>query len=837
MSGDFDERAAPLWSVYVRKAEAWDKGYLVGLKEEMATVMTFAGLFSAAVTTFLVSSYPTLQPDPPSQTEVIAQQSVFILTSIAVQLGVNASTLPDPSLPRLDTFAPTASNVRVNTLWSLSLVFSLLAALSGNIIQQWARDYTRIYQRQASDLRRARIRHYFFEGAEAFKLAVMLDLIPILLHSAVFLFFIGLCDMLWQINRVVSLTIVSPVALAGTIYICLTVSHVIDAQSPYRSPFSGPLWYLVQRVRESTRRNLNPKGPGRSISCNMLDGCAQLAMDECDRRRKRDGSAVCWLVNNLTNVELEPFLHGIPGSLGTKWGRAVWREVALMTMGQNVPLMTMVGANAESDTSALISSTSAVFDLRERVTLLLRTCIDPGVLEPAARRRRCRTCIEAILSLTLYMKEGESQWNPDRSTMVQALHYLADASSHPAVKGQDVRPLADHTFRPYWICMSILIVHASIQDVRVRESAGRAINEFAFASAEPMTNIHAAAMKCTALFDKLVKKAWDAGRVLHDTLDTTNASEEGLMEVREEHGENIAELEYCWNIMGWAKPADDAMRSAVEILSEVTEGLLMLLPSASIATAPSVRPHDTYGVSGALIPHFLLPLTMVRRLAGTAWSLQDMRSAAWEWYLPKPKLVDLSPAELFGDDMCRRMSSVAAGREGSNHPFREQLWRLEDLAAEHGGSLYALDLLFLELRSSPVRQTLENKELYLGTFRVVIAHWKARCDAHDFQAGLVARLRDILWTDTVGTARPLRRLPSFIIDEMLRLVTDVFSSAKKPSTTIIDDAVRAVEECLLLPSIPTSTRSLGQVFLENIRPPRLDMSNETTTGPTHIRIP
>ncbi|KZV72885.1 hypothetical protein PENSPDRAFT_603620, partial [Peniophora sp. CONT] len=204
-SHDFDERSAPLWDVYVQKAEKWDKAFLAGLKDEMATVMTFAGLFSATVTTFLVSSYPTLQPDPPTQTEILTEQSVSLLSLIAAQLGgTNASTVPPASTPHVDNFTPTASDLRVNIFWSVSLVFSLTAALFGNVIQQWVRDYTRIYQRQATNLRRARIRHFFFAGTEKYQLSIMLNLIPMLLHSSVFLFFFGLCDMLWQINTTVA---------------------------------------------------------------------------------------------------------------------------------------------------------------------------------------------------------------------------------------------------------------------------------------------------------------------------------------------------------------------------------------------------------------------------------------------------------------------------------------------------------------------------------------------------------------------------------------------------------------------------------------------------------
>ncbi|KZV63432.1 hypothetical protein PENSPDRAFT_560811, partial [Peniophora sp. CONT] len=226
-----------------------DKALIDSWKDDMAVVITFAGLFSATVTTFLVASYPNLQPDPPTQTETLAEQSVFLLSVIATQLGTNSSLLPPAPSTHLDSFTPAASDVRVNVCWSISLVLSLTAALFATIVQQWVRDYMHLYQRYSSNLKRARIRQYLFEGADKHKISFMVDVIPTLIHGSLFLFFWGLCDMLWQINYTVAIMTTLSIALAAVFYAYTVVAPVLNAQSPYQSPLSGIFWYFFRVVR------------------------------------------------------------------------------------------------------------------------------------------------------------------------------------------------------------------------------------------------------------------------------------------------------------------------------------------------------------------------------------------------------------------------------------------------------------------------------------------------------------------------------------------------------------------------------------------------------------
>ncbi|KAI0036263.1 hypothetical protein K488DRAFT_34898, partial [Vararia minispora EC-137] len=200
-----------------------------------------AGLYSASLTAFLVDSYKLLQSDSAGQTETLTQQSVFLLTQIASQLGANATgsvTAAQPS--QLQPFSPTSAAVRINVCWFLSLVFSFTAALFATIVQQWVRDYMQSsFQRYSSPLKRARIRQYLFEGADKQKMAVVVDLIPALIHISLFLFFAGLCDFLFRLNTTVAALTSVAIAACVLVYLWTLVAPAVNAQSPYQSPLSS----------------------------------------------------------------------------------------------------------------------------------------------------------------------------------------------------------------------------------------------------------------------------------------------------------------------------------------------------------------------------------------------------------------------------------------------------------------------------------------------------------------------------------------------------------------------------------------------------------------------
>ena len=99
MIGDFDDNANALWSLHLDEAKSHDEARINTLKDDMDGVLIFvrihipviisttpssrtvgqAGLFSAALTSFLVDKIQDLQVDPTQQMVYYQKQSVTLL--------------------------------------------------------------------------------------------------------------------------------------------------------------------------------------------------------------------------------------------------------------------------------------------------------------------------------------------------------------------------------------------------------------------------------------------------------------------------------------------------------------------------------------------------------------------------------------------------------------------------------------------------------------------------------------------------------------------------------------------------------------------------------------
>ena len=143
-------------------------------------------------------------------------------------------------------FQPTASAIRVNVMWILSLVLSLTCALAATLVQQWARRYLRLALRRGAPHKRARMRAYISDGIEGFQLNRAIEAIITLLHISVFLFFTGLVEFLFPINTTVAYVTLSCVTLFAFAYGILTILPNLSFNCPYHTPLSRITWRLYQ---------------------------------------------------------------------------------------------------------------------------------------------------------------------------------------------------------------------------------------------------------------------------------------------------------------------------------------------------------------------------------------------------------------------------------------------------------------------------------------------------------------------------------------------------------------------------------------------------------------
>src|SRR6266702_2891715 len=199
------------------------------------------GLFSATVAAFILESYKMLSPDSGDTTNALLAQISVQLVNIS-----NGTPLATVAAQSGQPFKPTASAVKVNVLWFLSLILSLNCALSATLMQQWARRYRELAQRRGAFHRRGRMRAYIFDGINRFGMARAVATMPTLLHISVFLFFAGLAEFLFPIYTTVAYTTLGCIMVFALAYAILTVLPIIYLNCPYGTPLSGFTWRISQ---------------------------------------------------------------------------------------------------------------------------------------------------------------------------------------------------------------------------------------------------------------------------------------------------------------------------------------------------------------------------------------------------------------------------------------------------------------------------------------------------------------------------------------------------------------------------------------------------------------
>ncbi|KIP04511.1 hypothetical protein PHLGIDRAFT_109427 [Phlebiopsis gigantea 11061_1 CR5-6] len=229
------------WSKCNRVLKDHDAPMVAGWKEDIDTLLVFAGLFSAVLTAFIVESYTFLQPDPEGT-------STNILREILVELRNTSSPQAAASVrsqfPFITPVTPSFA-IRVNTMWFCSLVFSLSAASVGILVKQWLRDYSS--RAGTSSREGARIRQFRHNGLVKWHVPEIIAALPLLLQWALGLFFIGLIDLLWSLNFIVA-GIVTGFACTSLAFLAVTtILPTLWADCPHRSP-QALAFYLIYKA-------------------------------------------------------------------------------------------------------------------------------------------------------------------------------------------------------------------------------------------------------------------------------------------------------------------------------------------------------------------------------------------------------------------------------------------------------------------------------------------------------------------------------------------------------------------------------------------------------------
>ncbi|KAG6890216.1 hypothetical protein C0995_010227 [Termitomyces sp. Mi166 len=239
--GEEAEENARVWNVYLDEAENYDADLIQGYRNIIDGLLVFASLFSAVVTTFVAQTSQALQPDNAQILVSLLLETNQLLRTAGNSTNIHA--VPTAALgPGSLTYSLT--DLWVNGLFFTSLALSLSTALLTVLAKQWIQAYTSIIPGGAKT--RALIRHFRFQGLVKWKLGDIIGILPLILHSSVAVFFIGLALYISQLSSPICGVVVSITALTLLFYLGTSLIPAVFFDCPYRIPFLFSLARFIQ---------------------------------------------------------------------------------------------------------------------------------------------------------------------------------------------------------------------------------------------------------------------------------------------------------------------------------------------------------------------------------------------------------------------------------------------------------------------------------------------------------------------------------------------------------------------------------------------------------------
>lgn len=154
------------------------------------------------------------------------------------------ASLADPP-----AFTPGTAVRWINSLFFLSLVVSLAAALFGILSKQWLREYMEWNAPLASPRENVLVRQLRAESWDRWNVEATISAIPALLEIAMIFFLGGLTTLLWVLDSVVAIVVTVAVAIFLGAVAAFTVLPIALTRCPYKSPTAWACLRLLDFLR------------------------------------------------------------------------------------------------------------------------------------------------------------------------------------------------------------------------------------------------------------------------------------------------------------------------------------------------------------------------------------------------------------------------------------------------------------------------------------------------------------------------------------------------------------------------------------------------------------
>ncbi|KAJ7510893.1 hypothetical protein B0H11DRAFT_2215632 [Mycena galericulata] len=191
------DKKTTFWNAYMKLADEYDKEFQQKYSTDLDTGLIFAGLFSAVSSAFIIQIQPTMaseQTEPPLSLVVISQSLLYF-----------------------------------------SLFTTLLAALLAVLGKQWVMYYQAAGSRGSIE-ERGLERQRKLDGLRKWKFDAVLQMFPVLLQLALFLFSLGLTLYLWNTSQAIAIIVLALTSFGLSSYIFLLGSAIISPDSHSKHP-------------------------------------------------------------------------------------------------------------------------------------------------------------------------------------------------------------------------------------------------------------------------------------------------------------------------------------------------------------------------------------------------------------------------------------------------------------------------------------------------------------------------------------------------------------------------------------------------------------------------
>ncbi|KAF5365838.1 hypothetical protein D9757_012798 [Collybiopsis confluens] len=313
------EDNARVWRTYLAESAIFDENMVGEARDGLDSMLVFAGLFSAVITSFLIEAAQNLQAD-------YTQLSATLLYELVSNSSGSGLSPPNPA----SEFVPDARDVWINVLWAISLTFSLVVALASVLIKQWLRRYLAF--RSGTPAERSHLRQYRFIGFETWQVPTIVGSLPVIMHLSLALFLIGLVLFFIPLHFALSCVIGGITLAVYMLYFASNILPIFFPHCPYRTPFSAFFLFLGRFVRRSVALgslriksvfvSLNAHSDRRDPNhlLSSLDDLERSAVDAAIEKEEDpfyplSVHALHWLFSTSTNLSVHSIVFQAIGGL------------------------------------------------------------------------------------------------------------------------------------------------------------------------------------------------------------------------------------------------------------------------------------------------------------------------------------------------------------------------------------------------------------------------------------------------------------------------------------------------------------------------------------------